>query len=553
MVLSSKKLPPLYFSNAVEEEQFCQMAEALDPRFKPHVLSSGAGVDSNALLIHYCEMSEEERGFPLCNLVVIHAVVGGESVKTRRIMEEAIFPLCREHNIWFIQAHRNGQFERQGITVLSSTRQPQRFYVRGSYSLLFELLTAGTVPQRNGNKRLCTLKFKGWIIDAIAMALFRDSPRERFIGYNADEAKRAAKDHSITSQTPIYEVGFNADEVSRLKEKNFGDQPYDYEIGFNADESGRIKESGDRKQVFRFPLIEMGLGRQWCEDRLSEFLLIRTQGRITQGEKSYCLNCCPFPECNGKKRLKGNSTHADLREDWRLEPHYGGEAAFIEHVALGLNVNQPLFTKQLVVEVLRESGNTEALAYYQALLDGEHWPEPVAHRLREVATDSTRQQAGRILSGKTWAVYSVRRIFDGKAKVPFRQTRILHQGSQASSLEFLNVLSDRYGKESVLEKLSWRLWSIPRPETVVTYVEGKRGKPKRVVTKPKPPFVEEQFVVMPATPYEKQRISNEAYDLKWASINGTIPTVLGETNHDQSSSYPITRSNRKAKRRVAAN
>ena len=408
MVISREKLPPLHFLHEAEENAFFQMAQELAPRFKPHVLSSGAGVDSNALLVRYCEMSDAERAFPLCNLVVIHAVVGGESVETKRIMEEAIFPLCREHNIWFIQAHRNGEFERHGITVLSSTRQPVKYFQRGSYSLLLELIMSGTVPQRNGSKRLCTLKFKGWVIDEIASYLFGDSPRERFIGFNADEAKRAAKDQSVTVQTPIYEVGFNADEVSRLKEKNFGDQPYDYSIAFNANEASRIKESPERQQVFRFPLIEMGLGQKWCEDYLDAFLVRQTSGRITRGKKSYCVNSCPFSECNGKKRLKGNNTYSDLREDWLNEPEYGGEAAFIEHISLGFNVNQPLYGRKTVIEALLESNNGKAVEHYYHLLDGNDWPAWVAERLtdeigiqREYGGELAARQAQYLLEGKT--------------------------------------------------------------------------------------------------------------------------------------------------------
>ncbi len=541
-------LPQLHFAD-YEEAKFNELLSTLDPHFKPHVLSSGAGVDSNALLVHYCQMRDEERGFPLSNLVVIHAVVGGESEETKRIMEDAIFPLCRRHNIWFIQAHRNGEFERHGITVLSSTRQPTRFYLRGRYSLFPYLLMSGTVPQRNGSSRLCTLKFKGWVIDAIAGHLFGDSPRERFIGYNADEAKRAEKDGSVTRHTPVYEIGFNADEVSRLKERNFGDQPYDYEIAFNSNEAGRIKESVERQQVFRFPLIEMELDREWCETTLDNFLLDATNGRITRGKKSYCVNCCPFSECNGRKRQRGNNTHTDLREDWLLEPHYGGEAAFIEHIALGLNTRQPLFTNALVVDVLQESENTAALAYYQELLNGQHWPELVAPELQGLGRDLAEQQAEQLREGKMWAVYCVRRIWDGKAKVPYRQNRIIHQGTEALSLAFLHELSDRYGKVAALEKLSWRLWTIPRPEPEIFYTTNKRGRQKKNVVKPKPPYVEEQFVVMPAAPYEKQRISDEQYALKWATITGTVPTILGVDNNHDDSNYRVTQRTRKASRR----
>jgi hypothetical protein len=381
---------------------------------------------------------------------------------------------------------------------------------------------------------------------------FGDSPRERFIGYNANEAKRAEKDDSVTQHTPVYEVGFNADEIKRLKERNFGTQPYDYSIAFNASESGRVKESAERKQVFRFPLIEMGLDREWCEKTLDNFLFDATEGRITRGKKSYCVNCCPFSECNGKKRQKGNNTHTDLREDWLLEPHYGGEAALIEHVALGLNTRQPLFTEKLVVDVLTESNNTAALDYYHELLSGQHWPELVAPRLAGLDRELATQQANRLRESKTWAVYVVRRIWDGKAKVPYRQNKIIHQGTEDSSLKYLHELSDRHGKAPTLEQLSWRLWTIPRPEPEVTFTPGRGGKQKKTIIKPNPPYVEEQFVALPAAPYEKQRISDEAYALKWASITGNIPTVLGETDYGTSTSYRIHRSTRKGKRRSAA-
>ena len=92
MATQPAKLPSLHFATH-EPVEFHEWLATLDPHYKPHVLSSGAGVDSNALLVKYCHMTDAERGFPLCNLVVIHAVVGGESRETQRIMEDAIFPL----------------------------------------------------------------------------------------------------------------------------------------------------------------------------------------------------------------------------------------------------------------------------------------------------------------------------------------------------------------------------------------------------------------------------------------------------------------------------
>lgn len=526
--------------NPFEEIQFFELLQTLNPNHLPHILSMGCGIDSLALLIEYIE-NPNSRDFPLENLIVVHAVVGGESAETKRLMEEVFFPLCRQHNIWVIQVCRNGEFEKDGITILSSTRQPREFYLRGDYCLFTHLIMSGTVPQRGGSSRLCTLKFKGWVIDLVARLLFGDSPRLRYIGFNADEASRAKTDTSLSDKSPLYLIGYNADETGRLKDKSFGDvQPYDYAIAFNANEAGRITESKERKQVFRFPLIEKGYGRNWCENRVSVFVTQFTNGKITQGKKSFCVNGCPFGECNGKKRQKGNNTHGDLRQDWLNEPEYGGEAAFIEHMALALNDNQPLYVEQLVIDILRETGNQAAIDHYHQLLAGAwvrlvipSFESLIAHAIADQARlkerkkpdsqriaqfiQNTTEQVANLKAGKTWAVYAVRRMFtkstdpDKKDPKPFRQTRILFQGTQAECDRYLDNLADHYATEPKLEKLSRRFWSIPRPD----------GK------KPARPFVEESYVVCPATVVQKQRIEPSQYDLKWLGITGTRPHIKG--------------------------
>jgi hypothetical protein len=122
-----------------------------------------------------------------------------------------------------IQVCRKGEYEKDGITILSSTRQPTKFYLRGDYCLFTHLIMSRTVPQRGGSERLCTLKFKGWVIDVVALLLFDDSPRQRYIGFNADETKRANTESSLTEEkSPYYLIGYNADETGRLKDKGFG-------------------------------------------------------------------------------------------------------------------------------------------------------------------------------------------------------------------------------------------------------------------------------------------------------------------------------------------
>ncbi|MGG6265605.1 hypothetical protein ACQ4M3_06315 [Leptolyngbya sp. AN03gr2] len=534
---------PLVLFNPLENIQFTELLQTLDPNHLPHILSMGCGIDSLSLLIEYIE-NPDSRDFPLENLIVVHAVVGGESIETKRLMEDVFFPLCRQYNIWVIQVCRNGEYEKDGITILSSTRQPTKFYLRGDYCLFTHLIMSGTVPQRGGSGRLCTLKFKGWVIDVVALLLFGDSPRQRYIGFNADEAKRAKTESRITEEkSPYYLIGYNADETRRLKDKSFGKhQGYDYAIGFNADEAGRIKESKERRQIFRFPLIEMGYGRKWCEMRVNEFVTRFTRGQITQGKKSFCVNGCPFSECNGKKRQRGNNTHGDLRQDWINEPEYGGEAAFIEHIALAINEHQPLYVEQFVIEILNETQNDAAIAHYEKLLAGAWTPLviPSYERLIEGAIkaqanrnkksqriaefiERTERQIDNLKQGKTWAVYLVRRMFTHssdstkKDPKPFRQTRILFQGEQEECDRYLSELADHYGTVPQLNKLSRRFWTIKRPA-------GKKPRP----------FVEEMLVVCPAVVIQKQRIEPAEYDLKWLGITGTHPHILGvDTTHEQ--------------------
>ena len=527
---------PLVLFNPLENIQFTELLKTLDPNQLPHILSMGCGIDSLSLLIEYIE-NPDSRDFPLENLVVVHAVVGGESIETKRLMEEVFLPLCRQHNIWVIQVCRNGEYEKDGITILSSTRQPTKFYLRGDYCLFTHLIMSGTVPQRGGSGRLCTLKFKGWVIDVVALVLFRDSPRQRYIGFNADETKRAKTEKSdIEEKLPYYLIGYNADETKRLKDKSFGQQLYDYAIGFNANEAKRIKESKERRQIFRFPLIEMGYGRQWCETRVNEFVTRFTQGRITRGKKSFCVNGCPFSECNGKKRQRGNNNHGDLRQGWLHEPEYGGEAAFMEHIGLAINQHQPLYVEQFVLEILNETQNYAAIAHYEKLLAGAWTPLVIpsyerliegaikaqanrnkkSHRVAEFI-ERTEHQIDNLKKNKTWAVYLVRRMFTRssdstkKDPKPFRQTRILFQGEQEECDRDLNELASHYGTVPQLDKLSRRFWTIKRPA----------GK------KPPRPFVEEMLVVCPAVVIQKQRIEPAEYDLKWLGITGTHPHIIG--------------------------
>ncbi|MEM6839729.1 MAG: hypothetical protein AAF609_23195 [Cyanobacteria bacterium P01_C01_bin.120] len=247
---------------------------------QPDVLSYGLGADSTALLLKYLSETDEERGFPLENLIVITSLVGREWDKTVDKAQRFILPLLRQHNILTIQCGRMSDSSPDGWIVYECSRQPQRIYQdvaqRLGWTLDRHLLRNGIVPQRRKGARTCTLRFKGEVIDAIVCHLFAVFPMatyKREIGYNADETKRAKTDYSMG-------------------------QGYAYEIDYNADEEGRISAevSTWRKQVFSFPLItKYQMGRAAVDEFnivtiMAHYGVSRDEARI---RKNSCTDC-PF-------------------------------------------------------------------------------------------------------------------------------------------------------------------------------------------------------------------------------------------------------------------
>ncbi|WP_204138943.1 hypothetical protein [Halomicronema sp. CCY15110] len=205
---------------------------------QPAILSYGLGADSTALLLKYLSKTDEERGFPLENLIVITSLVGREWDETVDKVQRFIFPLLRQHHILTIQCGRMSDYSADGWIVYECSRQPQRLYQdvaqRLGWTLDRHLLRNGIVPQRRRGARTCTLRFKGEVIDAIVRHLFAVSPMatyKREIGYNADEVGRAnrSEGYGAGGVEPTYHVGYNTDETHRAKSDHSMGQGYAYE------------------------------------------------------------------------------------------------------------------------------------------------------------------------------------------------------------------------------------------------------------------------------------------------------------------------------------
>jgi len=452
---------------------------------QPVVLSYGLGADSTALLLKYLTETDEERGFPLENLIVITALVGREWDETIEKVDRFIIPLLRQHNILTIQTGRMSDSSPDGWIIYECSRQPRRIYQdvaqRLGWTLDRNLLYSGTVPQRRKDGRLCTLRFKGEVIDAIVRHLFGISTRtvyQREIGYNADEVNRAQRCEGYSSKdgvSPSYHVGYNADEERRAKtDKSLG-QGYRYEIGYNADEVRRIDESVStwRRQVFVFPLItKYKMGREAVETFNIVTIMRLYPGTTPEAARIRKSSCsyCPFSCSSGGRDL--------LLFSYWAQPFEGAYAALIEMNALALNWTQFLYSKKFtVLELIHKDGNRAALELFDALIDS--------------------------IDG--WAVYAVRRIWKLNVSSPVRQTEVLYRGDRRQCLRQLQRIGRGVGKDPEFVASSWRVFTIDRQKDVR-------------------PSVEETFVVAPLFAKEKQgRITKDAFAQQWRGIHGQFP------------------------------
>ena len=157
------------------------LAFAAPPRLA-RVLSYGGGLDSFAMLVEAIR-----RGICLDAVVFVDvADPGGEDPGewpgTYRHIRDVVEPLCAKHGIRF--------------ETVDSTRYP----VRDARSLFAWMYQRGQIPIAGPN-RICTRiakveRFETWMRDA-----FGDAPVEVWIGFEAGEEARAAKDPNAGAST----------------------------------------------------------------------------------------------------------------------------------------------------------------------------------------------------------------------------------------------------------------------------------------------------------------------------------------------------------------
>ncbi len=323
-------------------------APAIPPEFSQEhmktILSFGMGVESSALLLSWLERPES-RDFDLeRDLIVITAQTGGEHPDTKWLCERHLLPRMRARRMRYVQVARAGHLEADGIVVLSDTREPFEVHIQGAYTLAEELRSAGTVPQFSGN-RICSTKFKGWVIETWLSQELSGQPYRHALGYNVDERSRIAR-----------------------SERAFAERvtaPVRMAFGFNCDEESRIVRAAKYDTALRkgfYPLFEW----KWSRDRCLQYLKDLTG--VTWPKS--CCSYCPFQA---------------LREDtvarMRRFPGQVAEALLLEHQSLCLNPRGALYRDRTLLSVVTENHHAEALRYFRERLEAAEY---ALYRVRRI-------------------------------------------------------------------------------------------------------------------------------------------------------------------------
>ena len=155
-------------------------------------LSYGLGKHSTAAAVELIE-NPARRDFDLDQLILATAMTGDEWASSREQVTNFLLPLLRAHRIRYVQLARNGAHERDGITVLSDTRQPTEVFTEGVYKLSDEMLQSGVVPSVCGTRK-CSLKFKGWVLGQWEKVNLAGLHVRKIIGFHAGEQYRVKRE-----------------------------------------------------------------------------------------------------------------------------------------------------------------------------------------------------------------------------------------------------------------------------------------------------------------------------------------------------------------------
>lgn len=383
---------------------------------KFHILNWGMGVESTAILLLWI-FHPETRPFVNWNqLIVIVAQTGDEFPETQYLCETYILPLLRELGVRLVQVAKAGMSKADGYTLLSDTCKPYEVFIEGDYKLSDSMLESGWTPRVN-RPHVCAIRWKGEVLDAL-------------VGDIIVAIRQAIDTLAMLCLLEPSRYNWQYAKWLLATRDNIQIGPY---LGYNSDETKRVKDCEDygcHGTQFLYPLVELGMNREACDDLIYQHLGIRW--------RKSCCRFCPF-----QKR-------AIAVAHYQSDPQSAVFALWCEFNALAMNHRMRLFERYSVRDVCLEAGLDNAISEFE-------------------------QRCGE----SPWAVYQVRRIYrhvgnPAKPRVDAaRKVETMATGTQAEMIDWLKDLAEVKGLP-LTQNSHWRVYSHVRDEANKVYpaIEG---------------------------------------------------------------------------------
>ncbi|MFI1201695.1 hypothetical protein ACH4VR_19950 [Streptomyces sp. NPDC020883] len=426
----------------------------------------------------------------LTDLTVVHAVTGDEWSDSLSYVDRLVLPLLAARNVRTVQIARGGRRDADGVLILDDTRTPRHIWAAGPWRLSDELRAAGTVPQMANGRRTCSIRFKGWALDAWAAFEFGTTPFRRVIGYHAGERGRAEKDTAIQNQ-------INAVAGRIVCE------PY-------------------------YPLIETdGMDRAAVE----AYVHARLGEKI---RKSYCAQC-PFSlTCAARDRHE---------ERLREFPETGAAVLMMEYASQALNEKVALYGERSLYQQLAEDErNDEVLTRFEQQLDQAPFALYEVRRLYLPGrTKDCRTWHGKRCTEPRWWCHTNR---SAECRREHRAGCELASGARVDTAPWCDGDEEACRDEQVKGQ-AWRsvrtVWEGSRNEADLTLMRWGREEGAQLRSGQKSmikrahyldagdgyPSAAAYLVAAPAGIEDKQRTAKNpgaGFEAKWTAVTGLVGT-----------------------------
>lgn len=511
----------------------------MDPKISVY-FNDGMGVESFATVLRwsrepesrYYMIGERKYHFDWDQVTAITSQTGGEDRLTKYLNEEFKLPIYRDLNVRYVQIARAGPHEKDGIVILSDSRQEEHIYIEGAYKLSDELLVSGVVPAYGGGTHICSQKSKRFVAETFInfdlhehKVCWRDPEepdlcsacarklREELSPKPAKKSRPkkskldrfdllelfpedATPEEPLIQQptpdniTPILRVfGYNRDEAGRIAESDKAFQEFNAKVcglvlNYNASEGRRIRESDSIIDDYNRKLFGLVFNFNSTEStRLREAKRYDVAPRIgiyplelwgwsRQDALDYIAKHLGITWVRSRCSFcPFNRLTEDDLERHKNFPEELAEALFIEFVALAFNFRSTLYRNRSLYEIAVEHDMKLGLQLFD-----------------------------RKIEDCRWSLYRVRRIYhpkDGDPTKKGKTDRAVERLETGTRAEMAGEFTRR-ARGLMVERHHNHLYAYVRHRSELLFPTG-----------------EEFYVISPATVETKAAYSMDRFNNRW--------------------------------------